>query len=1086
MFVSIPVPFTTMINMVQAQEKGPRSDVRIKFYSNAGEAYGALKNGSIDFLYWPLNSTLLDDAKNDPNLVVVQSTETGMYELDINNNFTIRDYAGVKSPTYETKFRQAMAYAFDKDYILNTTVSDFGARIDQPLHALSGPWLNETYLGDGYPYKYNLTKATQLLAELGFNDTDSNGWLNYPQDWPGAPNADFTEYPLKLYVRNDHIPRLEAGRYLASQLESLGVKCNKTELPKNMSLYLSVMGQMNYHVYTAGWSLTRQPSWLDNLYHGSNWNNPPGDEVLHQNYVTGLNETGLPNYPELDRLLEDINAATTLDEAKDFCKKALGYFVDECINIPLYSTVSYSAYRKAVHGVSSTPLTSWSFIGYNNPIDVLNKYTLVNAYKDNSEPLNVGYPTLPKTLNVLENVNSYDSWPLSTIYDEPTYFQSTDPLGDQPWLANSWNTTTWNDPETGENKTEITFQLRNDSQWIKPVTGESLGQVNASDWNFGTWFMFQAGWGNSIHHIKVTGNYTLEVYLDKLTILLTHTLVRDEFAGLVLPMQAWTNFGQLVELTSSVYVEGVNATTPGYLDLPYQDVGAPVAAISVRANDTELVEYYDFQIERGMLKIMTDLPENTIINATYWAFNYPGGFYPGELPWQDTMVGNGPFYITESDPTVGGQIYLKANPSHFMAPSTFQRDVAVLNVTPAKTSVGRGENLSTVVQVENRGNATENFRVTLYTNTTSIGMQYTYNLPANTIRNLSFNWNTTSSQLGSYQLKAVAETVTDESQTADNTYIGDFVTVTLGPSENRLYINPPETRITLGVDQAIDVLVSDIDDLYGFEVEVRYNTTLLSAVGTLEGPFLQQAGSTMIIFNEINGAEGYVKFAVSLLSVENGASGSGKLLTVSFNSSLSTTGNSSITLSRVKLSDSLNQPIPYQCVNGSVQIVEIETQSYEVIKNATEYEITTVSNSTIRNLEYNASESKISINATGPSGNTGFCNVTIPKNLMNGTFAVLVNNTAVHYESHENETHYMLCFDFSHSNVTIDIILTLKGDLNGDRKVSIYDVVIVASAYDAEPGDPNWNPIADIVEDGTIDIYDAVAVCRQYGKSWQP
>jgi hypothetical protein len=35
---------------------------------------------------------------------------------------------------------------------------------------------------DNYSYKYSITNAVNTLAALGFNDTDANGYLNYPKD----------------------------------------------------------------------------------------------------------------------------------------------------------------------------------------------------------------------------------------------------------------------------------------------------------------------------------------------------------------------------------------------------------------------------------------------------------------------------------------------------------------------------------------------------------------------------------------------------------------------------------------------------------------------------------------------------------------------------------------------------------------------------------------------------------------------------------------------------------------------------------------------------------------------------------------
>jgi len=59
----------------------------------------------------------------------------------------------------------------------------------------------------------------------------------------------------------------------------------------------------------------------------------------------------------------------------------------------------------------------------------------------------------------------------------------------------------------------------------------------------------------------------------------------------------------------------------------------------------------------------------------------------------------------------------------------------------------------------------------------------------------------------------------------------------------------------------------------------------------------------------------------------------------------------------------------------------------------------------------------------------------------------------------------------------------IPGDVDGDGDVDIYDVVIILAAYGSRPGDPNWDPRADITEPyNKIDLYDAVLAMSHYGE----
>jgi hypothetical protein len=71
----------------------------------------------------------------------------------------------------------------------------------------------------------------------------------------------------------------------------------------------------------------------------------------------------------------------------------------------------------------------------------------------------------------------------------------------------------------------------------------------------------------------------------------------------------------------------------------------------------------------------------------------------------------------------------------------------------------------------------------------------------------------------------------------------------------------------------------------------------------------------------------------------------------------------------------------------------------------------------------------------------------------------------------------------SNNIMTTKIILTIPGDVNGDRKVNIVDLTIVALAFGSVPGSPTWNPNADVTMDGKVDIRDLTFVAIHFGQS---
>ena len=84
------------------------------------------------------------------------------------------------------------------------------------------------------------------------------------------------------------------------------------------------------------------------------------------------------------------------------------------------------------------------------------------------------------------------------------------------------------------------------------------------------------------------------------------------------------------------------------------------------------------------------------------------------------------------------------------------------------------------------------------------------------------------------------------------------------------------------------------------------------------------------------------------------------------------------------------------------------------------------SNSTVSGLTFNQPSKELTFNVNGTLGTSGFCNITIPANLMSEPFSLfrdnvlLVNN--VDYTQTSNGTHYTISINYNHSSHTIRII----------------------------------------------------------------
>jgi len=64
------------------------------------------------------------------------------------------------------------------------------------------------------------------------------------------------------------------------------------------------------------------------------------------------------------------------------------------------------------------------------------------------------------------------------------------------------------------------------------------------------------------------------------------------------------------------------------------------------------------------------------------------------------------------------------------------------------------------------------------------------------------------------------------------------------------------------------------------------------------------------------------------------------------------------------------------------------------------------------------------------------------------------------------------------------VFITIPGDLNGDRTVDFLDSIVIGAAFGSKLGDENWNPNADVNDDGFINYIDVLKMGAHYNESW--
>lgn len=108
---------------------------------------------------------------------------------------------------------------------------------------------------------------------------------------------------------------------------------------------------------------------------------------------------------------------------------------------------------------------------------------------------------------------------------------------------------------------------------------------------------------------------------------------------------------------------------------------------------------------------------------------------------------------------------------------------------------------------------------------------------------------------------------------------------------------------------------------------------------------------------------------------------------------------------------------------------------------------------------------------TASSYNSYQASIRLPPNIPLGTYTITVSA-------------YSRGFKNVYTTTTFNRDYELLGDIVYNRKVDIFDIVVVAAAYGTKGGIPNWNPEADFDKNGQVNVFDVVIVAGSYGVTY--
>jgi hypothetical protein len=293
---------------------------------------------------------------------------------------------------------------------------------------------------------------------------------------------------------------------------------------------------------------------------------------------------------------------------------------------------------------------------------------------------------------------------------------------------------------------------------------------------------------------------------------------------------------------------------------------------------------------------------------------------------------------------------------------------------------------------------------------------------------------------------------------------------------------------------SIDIAVSDVLDLYGWQFKLGWNPYLCNVVSVVEGPFLQEGGRSTFFAYNISSADGLMIVYCTLLNWIPGVSGSGILSTVTFYTT--NPGECPLDLHDVLLIDSFEQPISCQTFDGYLHVInlpyDVGIDSIVARKNIVgEGYLLTVNVTAANNGDFTETFTVILRYGSNTIGTCPVSSLAPAEHVLlvfswNTTgVPKLVNYTLnAEAESVPNET-------YLENNMLSDgvVIISLVGDitaLNGwpDGRVDMRDIGLLAKNFGIVEPDLRYNPNLDLDSDGKINMKDIAAACKNFGKTY--
>ena len=261
-------------------------DLVYTVFGTSDVAILALKKGSIDMFWWPLQPGYMADLSLQKEIRLFTNEKSALYFM----GFNLR-----RPPFSDAALRRAVAYIIDKDFIVSRILQGQGTKMFSVVPAENRFWCctDLPRYGDGQSRESRMKTAYRVLSDAGYTwkvpPVDAAGNLQAAREirLPGGqPLARFTI----LTPPADYDPhRAISGLMIQEWLRELGMPAYARPMAFS-SMLQQVKGNHDFDAFILGYGRLRlDPDYVRNLFHSANdksrgWNmsgyrNPAFDEA---------------------------------------------------------------------------------------------------------------------------------------------------------------------------------------------------------------------------------------------------------------------------------------------------------------------------------------------------------------------------------------------------------------------------------------------------------------------------------------------------------------------------------------------------------------------------------------------------------------------------------------------------------------------------------------------------------------------------------------------------------------------------------------------------------------------------------------